>query len=50
MTSAVHLSAIRSSTSREGHCGSRTDGGEDVLDMRSFNPSTGGEQHSKWRV
>src|SRR5438445_381614 len=39
-SSAVHLSAIRSSTSRDGHCGSKTDGGEDILAMHSFNPST----------
>jgi len=28
---AVHLSAIRSSTSREGHCASRTEGVEDTF-------------------
>src|SRR5207248_11634291 len=31
MMRAVHLSTIRSSTSREGHCASRTDGEEDAF-------------------
>ena len=33
MTKAVHLSAIRSRTSRDGHCGSITEGGDADLGM-----------------
>jgi hypothetical protein len=37
MMRAVHLSAIRSSTSREGHCASITDGGEEGFGMPLSN-------------
>ena len=45
ITSAVHLSAIRSSTSRDGHCGSRTEGGN--FPMASCILSAAGAQQPK---